>query len=427
MKFHLKGVRYFQEAVVLGNGFMLKALRQPQLLRLWFGQAFSSVGDEIYRVGLTWFAVGLMGANTGYLAAGQTAALMLLSFIGGKWADQWHPLRTMVGVDLLRAGIVLIPVIVSIFFPLPLTILWTVALILSALSAFFDPATQATIPLLAKDTETMQSTNGLMGTTIRMARMVGPAIVGLLSAFIPMIHFFTLDAMTFVVSALSVYSLRTFVPQNLGEEQTKRASFLDTLDSGFHLVRNKAGMSYIFFSKAITSGAWTLALMIGFPLLVHEMTQGDAKSFGLVMASYGLGNFAGSLYFGNRARKRLLYLLYSGYMWLGLGFMLMGFAPSIALVILAAALAGLSGPMSDLSFIDLVQKKFPVRDLTKVFRLKMALESTATLFFTLISPWMIKGFSVRSMIVFCGVVWVLAGVGGFVVQSLSSADAKVEE
>ena len=59
---------------------MIKALKEPQIFRLWIGQALSSVGDEIYRVGLTWFAVGLMGANTGYLSAGQTASLMLLSF-----------------------------------------------------------------------------------------------------------------------------------------------------------------------------------------------------------------------------------------------------------------------------------------------------------------------------------------------------------
>lgn len=406
---------------------MLKALRQPQLFRLWLGQACSSVGDEIYRVGLTWFAVGLMGANTGYLAAGQTAALMLLSFIGGKWADQWHPLRTMVGVDLLRAGIVLVPVVVSFFIPLPLTVLWAVALTLSALSAFFDPATQATIPLLAKDTEMMQATNGLMGTTIRMARMVGPAIVGLLSAFIPMIHFFTLDALTFIVSALSVNSLREAIPANVTEQQTHRPSFMQILVSGFKLVREKTGMSYIFFTKALTVGTWNLALMIGFPLLVHEMTHGDAKSFGLVMASYGLGNFAGSLYFGNRVRKRLLYLLYSGYMWLGLGFVLIGLAPSLALVIVAAALAGLTGPMNDLAFIDLMQRKFPVRDLTKVFRLKMAVESAGTLFFTLISPWLIKGLSVRTVIVFCGVVWILNGVGGFVIQSLSPAPSRAED
>ena len=234
---------------------MLKALQQPQLKRLWFGQACSSIGDEIYRVGLTWFAVGLMGADTGYLTAGQTASLMLLSFIGGKWADRWSPISTMINVDILRAVIVLIPVVVSFFTSVPMSLLWVMALSLSALSAFFDPATQATIPLLAKDTETMQSTNGLMSTTIRMARMIGPAIVGLLSAFIPMIHFFTIDALTFLVSALSVRSLKNHMPaRDARALPGKHIGFMDAITSGFKLVREKPGMSYVFISKAITAG-----------------------------------------------------------------------------------------------------------------------------------------------------------------------------
>lgn len=392
---------------------MLKALRQPQLLRLWFGQAFSSVGDEIYRVGLTWLAVGLMGANTGYLTAGQTAALMLLSFIGGRWADHWHPLKTMVGVDLLRAVIVLIPVVVSFFTEVPMSVLWPVALSLSALSAFFDPATQALIPILAKDTKMMQATNGLMGTTMRMARMVGPAIVGLLASFVPMIHFFTLDALTFLVSALSVRSLRNDVKLEAMPEPKKRRSFLESVLAGFHLIRQKPGLNYMFFSKSITSGTWNLSLMIGFPLLIHEVTNGDPRSFGFVMASYGLGNFAGAVYFGNRVRTRLIRMLYSGYIYLGLGFIFIGIAPTIPWIMMAAALAGVSGPMNDLSFIDLMQKTFAVRDLPKVFRLRMAVESAATLLMSLVSPMLIMATSIRTVIVGCGVVWVLTGIGGF--------------
>ena len=94
---------------------MLRALKDAAILRLWLGQALSAVGDEIYRVGLTWLAVGLIGADTGYLNAAQYAALMILSFIGGKWADHWDPLKTMIRVDLIRALIILIPVVVSFF------------------------------------------------------------------------------------------------------------------------------------------------------------------------------------------------------------------------------------------------------------------------------------------------------------------------
>ncbi|WP_413583363.1 MFS transporter [Bdellovibrio sp. HCB288] len=397
---------------------MIKALRQPQLQRLWLGQAFSSIGDEIYRVGLTWFAVSLMGANTGYLAAGQTASLMLLSFIGGKWADRWNPHQTMIRVDLVRMVIVLIPVFVSFFIPVPLSLLIVMALILSSLSAFFDPATQAMIPILAKDFETMQSTNGLMATTIRGARMVGPAVVGLLAAIVPMIHFFTIDAFTFLISAVSIWSLKKYLPENIVAPKG-RIGFGDAIMAGFKLIEGHIGMRYVFVSRALTAGAWNLAVIVGFALLIHEITGGDARMFGLVMATYGVGNLLGAVYFGNlkRAGHRLLWLMYLGYVLWGVGVVWIGLAPTVTWIAVASIYTGFLGPMNDLAFIDLMQRKFQVADLTKVFRLRMALESFGTLLCTLASPWLIKMTSVRAVILACGVLWIVCGGIGLLLKS----------
>jgi MFS family permease len=391
---------------------MVKALRDPALFRLWIGQAFSSIGDEIYRVGLVWFAVGLLGSDTGYLVASQTAALMVMSFVGGRWGDRRPPLQTMMTVDLLRAFLVLIPVAISFYRVLPLGVLWTTALLLSGLSAFFDPAIQATIPLLAKDRALRQSTNGLMGTTIRMARMIGPAVVGVLSALVPMIHFFTIDAVTFLISATCVGSLRRYVPQDMMSAKPS-ASFSEAISAGFKKIRHSKGMPLIFAGKFLTTGTWNLALMIGFPLLVHDLTGGNAKSFGFVMASYGVGNFLGALIFGNRPRRKLTVLLFGGYVLLGIGFVCMGLAGSLTWLIAAAAVTGFTGPLNDLAFLDLMQEKFDVADLTKVFRLRIAVESAGTLFFTLISPWMIARGSVRTVIIICGVVWIVTGLFSF--------------
>ncbi|MBO9666269.1 MAG: hypothetical protein J7501_05600, partial [Bdellovibrio sp.] len=107
---------------------------------------------------------------------------------------------------------------------------------------------------------------------------------------------------------------------------------------------------------------------------------------------------------------------FSGYVWLGLGFILIGLAPTALLIMLAAAAGGFSGPMNDLAFIDMVQKKFAVSELTKVFRLRMAVESAGTLFFMLISPWLIHISSVRTVIIGCGVVWILSGVIGLIME-----------
>ncbi|QLY25886.1 MFS transporter [Bdellovibrio sp. KM01] len=403
---------------------MIKALKQPQLQRLWLGQAFSSIGDEIYRVGLTWFAVNLMGSNTGYLAAGQTASLMLLSFIGGKWADRWNPQQTMYRVDLVRMVIVLIPVMVSFFTAVPLSLLIVMALILSALSAFFDPATQATIPLLAKDLETLQSTNGLMGTTIRGARMVGPAVVGLLAAVVPMIHFFTIDALTFFISALSVRSLKKYLPEHVPSPKA-RTGFAEAVMSGFRLIQGQSGMLYVFISRALTAGAWNLSIIVGFALLVHQVSGGDARMFGLVMASYGVGNLTGALYFGNRSRAghRLLFLMYGGYVLWGLGIAAVGFAPTVAWIAVASIFTGFMGPLNDLAFIDLMQRKFAVSDLTKVFRLRMALESLGTLIFTLASPWLIQMTSIRAVMVGCGLLWIICGGVGLLLKPLPASSS----
>ncbi len=393
---------------------MIKALKDTRILKLWYGQAFSSVGDEIYRVGLTWFVVGLMGANTGYLTAGQTASLMLLSFVGGKWADRWNPMSTMINVDIIRAFIVLIPVIISFFKPVPLFILWAMALSLSGLSAFFYPASQAVIPIIAPDAELMKSTNGLMSTTIRMARMVGPAVVGLLAAFIPMVHFFTIDAVTFFVSAYSVYLLnKTITKKDFAFiKQNEKISFKEAINGGYDLVKKRPGMRYVFYTKAITAGSWNLALMIGFALLVHEVTNGDARSFGLVMATYGIGNFIGALYFGNIHRVRLWAMLFWGYVLMGVGFILMGMAPTVNLIMLTAGLTGFAGPMNDLALIDMFQHNFEVSDLTKIFRLRTTFETAGTLFFTTLSPWLIKSTSIRAVIILSGILWLLSGFGG---------------
>src|SRR3954463_12362237 len=112
---------------------MLKALRDRSIRLLWSGQALSSIGDEIYRVALIWLAVGLIGPDTGYLAAAQSGALLILSLVGGRWADQWDHRRTMIGVDQLRAVIVLAPVAAFYAGHVTLPLLIAVALSLAGL------------------------------------------------------------------------------------------------------------------------------------------------------------------------------------------------------------------------------------------------------------------------------------------------------
>jgi DHA3 family macrolide efflux protein-like MFS transporter len=393
---------------------MLKALRHRPIRRLWVGQALSSIGDEIYRVGLTWIAVGLIGADTGYLTSAQCASLMILSFVGGKWAENWDALRTMIRVDIVRALIVLIPVMYSFWAPVPLMILALVAVTLSGLGAFFDPALQTTLPKFSPNAEVLRATNGLMMTTIRLARMVGPGIVGLFSGFIAPIHFFTMDALTFLISAGSLRPLQHMEAGRHVKGPRRRIPFREAILAGFHAIRNKSGMRFLLYSKAATTGSWNLAYGLGFALLVQEIAAHDTRSFGLVIASYGAGNFAGALYFGNIHRPRPAFMMYAGYVWMGLGFVVTAFCHSIPTLMVTVAVTGFSGTMNEVTFFELVQKNFAVGEITRIFRLRMALDTTVTLTLMLIAPLILRTVGVRPVISFCGMTWVAVGLIGLI-------------
>jgi MFS transporter, DHA3 family, macrolide efflux protein len=392
---------------------MLKALRNRPIALLWSGQALSSIGDEIYRVALIWLAVGLIGANAGYLAAGQSAALLALSLFGGKWADRWNHRRTMISVDTLRGLIVLVPVVSSFFMPLSLPLLWGVALSLSALSAFFDPALQATLPQYSPNVETLQAATGLMSTTLRLARVAGPCVIGVLTAVMSTIHFFTIDSLTFAGSAFSIWWLR-FYPEahrGLGRRSlpSHEIGFRESVVAGFRAIQRSPAMTYAMFTKATGGGLWALAYGLGLALLVRKIAPNDVRAFGWVIGTYGIGNLASALVLGNLPRRQPRLLLYCGSVWMGLGFVFVGLAPNLTCMMLAAGFAAIGGPLNDLPFTDLIQLRYSIDELPMIFRLRMALETAATLVFMLAAPTLLHVFSPKTLVGLCGFLMLFFG------------------
>jgi hypothetical protein len=396
---------------------MLKALRERSIRLLWSGQALSTIGDEIYRVALIWLAVGLIGEDTGYLAAAQSGALLLLCLVGGHWADRWNHRRTMIGVDGGRALIVLLPVAAYYLGHVTLPLLFVVAVSLSALSAFFEPALQATLPDVSPDVETLQAATGLMSTTVRLARAVGPAVVGLLAPFVATIHFFTLDSLSFAVSAWSVARL---APSKRSARPARpRGGFHDSLMDGLRAVGQDALMHDLMWVRLLIGGFWSLSYGLGLALMVRALAPGDVRAFGWAVACYGTGNIAGALSAGNMRRRRPIRIACIGYGFMGAGFLAMGLAPNLFWLGVATVVGGIGGPVSDLPFVDLVQARYPVDDIPKLFRLRMAAETGAGLLLLSASPTLFRAYPPHAVVAACGLAFALIGTTLFVAHGAS--------
>jgi MFS transporter, DHA3 family, macrolide efflux protein len=371
----------------------------------------------------------MIGSDTGFLVAGQAAAVLFLSLVGGIWADHWDPRRTMISVDVIRGLIVLVPVGWVYFHSsgygmdhgVPLGVLIGVALSVSAFSAFFDPAIQAVIPKLVHDPELLQATNGLMGTTSRLARAVGPGVVALLTGFIPMIHFFTLDSLSFAVSAIALWSLAKELPKDQAVTRP-RQGIVAGLKSGFVLIDKKLpGISpvrFVMFAKGITTGCWALILPLGIALMVQKMLPGNIRAYGFLLASYGVGNLGGALVLSNLRIERPMRVLGWGFIVMGVGFSTMAAIPGwrlqLPLMMVFNAVAAIGGPMNDLAHVDVLQKRFAIRELVRVTRLRMAMEFGGMLIFLIAAPLLFQLLSPQWVVGLAGLIIFIVGVVGLV-------------
>ncbi len=396
--------------------FVLKPLKHRPIALLWGGQVCSAVGDEVYKVALVWLAVGLVGASAGYLAAVEAASVLVFGLIGGIWADRWNHRKTMFWVDVIRGVAVLTVPFLAMRGALSLPVLIPVAIVVSSLSAFFDPALQEALPELAKEPELLQAANGLLEATRRLARILGPALIGALNGVIPHVHFFTIDALSFGVSALSVAALKEDlpvrpVPPHVGGTVRR---VVDGLLAGWRVVRGHEFMRFCMFASCITWGAWCMAYMLGLALLIHQRMPDRIGAYGLIMASYGVGNLSANIFFASFPIRRPGVLMFSGMIILGTGFICLASAPSLPLMMLAASVSAMGGPMDDLSFLAVMQRSFRGKDIARLFRLRMAFAFSAILCCFLASPTLYTVFPIARVIGASGAAICLVGVIGLI-------------
>ena len=173
--------------------FILKPLTVRPIAMLVSAQLSAAVAAELYRVALIWIAVELAGAAGGYIVAAHSGTILAVTLISGVWADQWNARRIMITVNLLRAGTVLLPPLSTLGDgAIPTWLFWSVALTMAALTAFMDPALQTCLPRLTPSLAMLPAANGLVDGARRLARILGPGMVGALAAFIPVAQFFSI-------------------------------------------------------------------------------------------------------------------------------------------------------------------------------------------------------------------------------------------
>jgi MFS family permease len=254
-----------------------------------------------------------------------------------------------------------------------LWIAYAVPAVESALASFFEPASMAAIPNLVAP-EDLATANALAGSAWGTMLAVGAALGAIVAATLGSNAAFIADSLSFVISAILLSSIRTSLSEaaTLGEER------IGVVEATAETIRY-AREDHRVLSLIAVKGGFGLAggVIVLLSVLGTKVFHDGDIGIGVLMSARGIGAligpFIGKRIAGNEFGKRLFLAIGLALVTFGFFYMLIPFAPSLALAAVCAAGAHLGGGAQwSLSTFGL-QKIVPDRIRGRVFAFDVAL------------------------------------------------------
>jgi hypothetical protein len=275
----------------------------------------------------------------------------------------------------------------------------------------------------------LPAANGLLDATDRSARLIGPGLVGVLAGFVPTVHFLTIDAVSFILSAAALLWIGRLRPGLATPRTTRREPAWRGVLRGIRALQVHPLLGYYLKATGLVNGAWYALFYFALPLAIAQRgIQGPGGTglgaYGLVISAYGSTNLAATLIFGSREMPhRPQFQMFGGGIITGVGMMLM--APALLLpdgwvlpgLMAAAAVSAFGGPMKDIPMAVLRQTRVRPADLAAAMRAYMAATSTGTLLSLLLVPSLIAAVGVLPVVLACGVIVIAAGATALILFS----------
>jgi MFS family permease len=393
--------------------FILKPLADRRIAFLWSAQLLSATAAEFYMVAVIWIASSLIGRDAGYVSALQAAALLVGSLFGGIVTDRWKHGSTMIGVSLVRAALLLVLSGAAALGFMNLPLLALIAGLVALATATYDPALQATIPVLAPDSAKRHAVNGLFDATRRMARILGPSLIALVNGLVPIGQFFTITAGGFVLAAVTVRAGLKGAAIPGPSPGTGLPAVVDAVVGGLRAVRRHEVMHFGLLADFIGNVTWSMGILLGMALYLRETSTDPLTDYGLMMSAYGIGNLAANLALAGRHPTRPILWLVISKVAFGTGVLLLPFAPDREWLMAFAALAAINGPFENLALLHIIQHDFPQR-IAQVYRLQMCAVFGGLLVGYLGGPSLFGAFGIGPIISAVGAATLLTGLFGLV-------------
>jgi MFS family permease len=268
--------------------------KNPDFVKLWFGQTVSYFGNGITGIALPLTAVLILAATPvqmGILGALDGVSVLVISLLAGVWVDRVRRRPLLIATDLGRAFILSTIPLAALLGVLRIWQLYIVAALAGMLTVIFTVASSAYLPSLIPQ-ESLVEGNSKLGMSDALAEIGGPAVAGPLVQLFSAPFAIVFDALSFLFSACCLGLIHMPEPHPTTLKQSK--SIWSDLIEGLRLVLKNPILRSLAGSAGIFSffGNFVGAL---YALYVIRQIGAPPIFLGLLVAAGGLSALLGAI------------------------------------------------------------------------------------------------------------------------------------
>lgn len=340
------------------------------------GQIISILGSALIRFALSLYVLDLTGRADIFatLFAISNIAL-LLAPLGGAMADRFHRRNLMVIFDFISSAIVFLYCFYLFTQNVSLIFTGVVMVLLSIISAMYQPTVFASIPLLVEASK-LEQANGIVNGVQALSNVAAPVIGGVLYGIVGIKALVFVSAVAFLGSAmLELFIYIPFVPRK------RTAAWSTTLQSdlkcGFMYIRQKPLILKAMLLAAVLNLVLTPFFVVGGPIILKVILHSSDSMYGIGMGVINFATILGAFMIGVIASRLQMKTLYQQ-LFMITAFMFpmaitvapfmtnRGFYPSYFLFLICAVPIAMIMTVISIYVITKVQKETPNELLGKV-------------------------------------------------------------
>jgi MFS family permease len=305
--------------------------------RLFFsGQLISQSGTWMQTIALNWLILHL-SHNNGFLMglaiALQFTPTLLFGVWGGAIADRFDKRKVLLCTQAAMAAVAVVLAVIDVTGVVQLWMLYVLVFVLGIALAVDNPTRQSFVSELVPPAD-LPNAIGLSSAIFQLARVLGPALAGVLIVLVGTSLCFVLNAISFVFIIGALVMMR---PSELhrgapvGREKGQ-------LRAGLHYVWHTAELRSILLLTLVV-GTFAINSPVILPLLAKLTFHGGAAAYSWMSIAMGAGAMVGALVAANLSDTHGRVLFTTG-MVFGLAILVASLAPTLGVFIALLVLVG---------------------------------------------------------------------------------------